>query len=148
MPPSLKKVKFRSDHSLGYIVLNWEIKTVQNCYGLWLLMWNRRLPLDLNVLQQIEHSICIFSRWCASTWSLMLVENFDVFPHCTHCQIEELSTSKAFIMNDWTRASMSAQKIGYGLTYLWAVILVLVCRSNVKRQSSTGFKILKAEVTF
>ena len=43
---------------------------------------------------------------------------------------------------------MSAQKIGYGLTYLWAVILVLVCRSNVKRQSSTGFKGLKAEVTF
>ena len=83
-------------------------------------MWNRRLPLDLNVLKQIAHSMCIFSRWCASTWSLMLVENFDVFPHCTHCQIEELSTSRAFIMKDWTRASMSAQQFGYhwfGFTY-------------------------------
>ena len=43
---------------------------------------------------------------------------------------------------------MSGQNFGYGLTYLWAVISMLVGCANVKRQSSTGFKRLKAEVTF
>lgn len=94
-------------------------------YCLWLLMWNRRLPLDLNTLPQTVHSMFRLSRWWASMWSLILVECLDVLPHWTHCQIVELSMLTVLLMKDWTVASMSVveklETIHVGLSFhsLW-----------------------------
>ena len=149
MPPSLKKVKFRH-HILGYIVLN---RDKDSTYMLWLVTshvkseaasWFECFETNSTFNVHIFQVVCFhvifnvgWELWCLST--LHTLPNRGVV-HIKGFYHEGLNQSFNVCSTIWLSLVW--------LLYLWAVISVLVCRSNVKRQSSTGFKRLKAEVTF
>ena len=70
------------------------------CFSLWmLLMWFRKLPLDLNTFGQRPQLNCNPSKWFASTCPFKFVMYLEIFPHSRHFQTCWLLLSRTLTIN-------------------------------------------------